>query len=67
MAASRGEYEYKNEYKDGRAEDKESEFAIPVPPIPDRFEEIEAMTLDQVNGGSTYDALIYELTSPYDP
>ena len=25
-----------------------SEFAIPVPPIPDRFEEIEAMTLDQV-------------------
>ena len=45
-AASRGEYEY----KDGGAEDKESDFAIPVPPIPDRFEEIEAMTLDQVSG-----------------
>lgn len=36
------------EHKDGGAESKMSEFAIPVPPIPERFEEIEAMTLDQV-------------------
>lgn len=41
---ARSEFEHKNNLTD----EKESEFSIPVPPIPERFEEIEAMTLDQV-------------------